>query len=99
MCPPARAPPATYFYIWNLDSCRALGTRECPETFLLAVGAVDRGRLTAPARAQIDVLLVSHFHIDHAAAMPYLTERTAFKARAPRALPAAAARSIERRPT
>lgn len=29
----------------------------------------------------IDVLLVTHFHLDHAASLPYLTERTAFKGR------------------
>lgn len=30
---------------------------------------------------QIDVLLVTHFHLDHAASLPYLTERTGFKGR------------------
>lgn len=30
---------------------------------------------------QIDVLLVTHFHLDHAASLPYLTERTSFKGR------------------
>lgn len=30
---------------------------------------------------QIDVLLVTHFHLDHAASLPYLTERTTFKGR------------------
>ncbi|GAX15257.1 cleavage and polyadenylation specificity factor subunit 3 [Fistulifera solaris] len=30
---------------------------------------------------QIDVLLVTHFHLDHAASLPYLTERTNFKGR------------------
>jgi cleavage and polyadenylation specificity factor subunit 3 len=29
----------------------------------------------------IDVLLITHFHLDHAAALPYLTERTNFKGR------------------
>jgi cleavage and polyadenylation specificity factor subunit 3 len=29
----------------------------------------------------IDVLLVTHFHLDHAASLPYLTERTGFKGR------------------
>ena len=29
----------------------------------------------------IDLLLVSHAHIDHVAAVPYLTEKTAFKGR------------------
>ncbi|KAI9497608.1 beta-lactamase-like protein [Zychaea mexicana] len=29
----------------------------------------------------IDVLLVTHFHVDHAAAVPYLMERTSFKGR------------------
>jgi len=29
----------------------------------------------------VDLLLVSHFHIDHAAGVPYLTEKTAFKGR------------------
>lgn len=29
--------------------------------------------------SEVDVALISHFHIDHAAAVPYLTERTAFK--------------------
>ena len=27
----------------------------------------------------VDLLLVSHFHIDHAAGVPYLTEKTGFK--------------------
>ncbi|KAJ8652014.1 hypothetical protein O0I10_012358 [Lichtheimia ornata] len=31
--------------------------------------------------ASIDVLLVTHFHVDHAAAVPYLMERTSFKGR------------------
>lgn len=31
--------------------------------------------------ADIDVCLVTHFHLDHAASLPYLTERTAFKGR------------------
>jgi cleavage and polyadenylation specificity factor subunit 3 len=30
---------------------------------------------------QIDVLLITHFHLDHAASLPYLTERTNFKGR------------------
>lgn len=30
---------------------------------------------------QIDVLLVTHFHLDHAASLPFLTERTSFKGR------------------
>ena len=30
---------------------------------------------------QIDVLLVTHFHLDHAASIPYLTERTSFRGR------------------
>jgi cleavage and polyadenylation specificity factor subunit 3 len=30
---------------------------------------------------QIDVLLVTHFHLDHAASLPYLTERTPFRGR------------------
>lgn len=30
---------------------------------------------------EIDVLLVTHFHLDHAASLPYLTERTNFKGR------------------
>lgn len=30
---------------------------------------------------QIDVLLVTHFHLDHAASLPYLTERTSFRGR------------------
>ncbi|KAL3809658.1 hypothetical protein ACHAXA_000341 [Cyclostephanos tholiformis] len=29
----------------------------------------------------VDVLLVSHFHLDHAASLPYFTERTGFKGR------------------
>ena len=31
--------------------------------------------------ASVECILVSHFHIDHVAALPYLTERTAFKGR------------------
>ncbi|KAJ2581060.1 endoribonuclease ysh1, partial [Coemansia sp. RSA 1836] len=31
--------------------------------------------------ATVDVLLVTHFHIDHAAAVPYYLERTSFKGR------------------
>lgn len=30
---------------------------------------------------QIDVVLITHFHLDHAASLPYLTERTSFKGR------------------
>lgn len=30
---------------------------------------------------QIDVLLVTHFHLDHVASLPYLTEKTSFKGR------------------
>ena len=30
---------------------------------------------------QIDVCLVTHFHIDHCAALPYLTEKTSFRGR------------------
>ena len=30
---------------------------------------------------QIDVLLITHFHLDHAASLPYLTERTGFRGR------------------
>lgn len=30
---------------------------------------------------QIDLLLVTHFHLDHAASLPYLTEKTGFKGR------------------
>ena len=33
------------------------------------------------AAGDIDLLLVSHAHIDHVAAVPYLTEKTAFKGR------------------
>ena len=29
----------------------------------------------------VDVLLVSHFHLDHAASLPYFTERTGFRGR------------------
>ncbi len=32
-------------------------------------------------RCQIDLLLVTHFHLDHAASLPYLTEKTGFKGR------------------
>ncbi|KAI8366660.1 beta-lactamase-like protein [Radiomyces spectabilis] len=31
--------------------------------------------------ASIDLLLVTHFHVDHAASVPYLMERTSFKGR------------------
>ncbi|KAL7536202.1 hypothetical protein ACHAXR_006990 [Thalassiosira sp. AJA248-18] len=30
---------------------------------------------------QVDVLLITHFHLDHAASLPYFTERTGFKGR------------------
>lgn len=30
---------------------------------------------------QIDVLLITHFHLDHAASLPYFTERTGFRGR------------------
>lgn len=30
---------------------------------------------------RIDVLLITHFHLDHAASLPYLTERTGFRGR------------------
>lgn len=30
---------------------------------------------------QIDVVLITHFHLDHAASLPYFTERTGFKGR------------------
>lgn len=30
---------------------------------------------------QIDVVLITHFHLDHAASLPYLTERTSFRGR------------------
>jgi len=30
---------------------------------------------------QIDVVLITHFHLDHVASLPYLTERTTFKGR------------------
>ena len=29
----------------------------------------------------IDLILITHFHIDHCAALPYFTERTPFKGR------------------
>lgn len=29
--------------------------------------------------AEIDLILITHFHIDHCAALPYFTERTEFK--------------------
>mmetsp|Transcript_13037 Transcript_13037/g.25324 ORF Transcript_13037/g.25324 Transcript_13037/m.25324 type:complete len:818 (+) Transcript_13037:134-2587(+) len=29
--------------------------------------------------SKIDICLITHFHLDHAAALPYLTERTSFK--------------------
>merc|ERR1739848_980446 len=29
----------------------------------------------------VDVLLISHFHLDHAASLPYFTERTGFNGR------------------
>ena len=31
--------------------------------------------------SEIDVLLVTHFHLDHAASLPFLTEKTSFKGR------------------
>lgn len=31
--------------------------------------------------SKIDAVLITHFHLDHAAALPFLTERTAFKGR------------------
>ncbi len=31
--------------------------------------------------ASVDLLLVTHFHLDHAGALPYFTERTSFKGR------------------
>jgi cleavage and polyadenylation specificity factor subunit 3 len=31
--------------------------------------------------AKVDLLLITHFHIDHAAGLPYFTEKTAFKGR------------------
>jgi len=30
---------------------------------------------------QIDLILITHFHLDHAASLPYFTERTSFKGR------------------
>ncbi|CAM9175745.1 unnamed protein product [Chrysoparadoxa australica] len=30
---------------------------------------------------EVDLLLITHFHLDHAAALPYLTEKTGFKGR------------------
>ena len=30
---------------------------------------------------QIDILLITHFHLDHAASLPYFTERTGFRGR------------------
>jgi cleavage and polyadenylation specificity factor subunit 3 len=30
---------------------------------------------------QVDILLITHFHLDHAASLPYWTERTGFKGR------------------
>ncbi|KAL7481201.1 hypothetical protein ACHAW6_006879 [Cyclotella cf. meneghiniana] len=30
---------------------------------------------------QVDVLLITHFHLDHAASLPYFTERTGFRGR------------------
>ena len=30
---------------------------------------------------EIDLLLITHFHLDHAAGLPYFTEKTAFKGR------------------
>jgi len=31
--------------------------------------------------SQVDILLITHFHLDHAATLPYFTERTSFKGR------------------
>ena len=31
--------------------------------------------------SQVDILLITHFHLDHAASLPYFTERTGFKGR------------------
>ena len=31
--------------------------------------------------AEVDLLLITHFHLDHAAGLPYFTEKTAFKGR------------------
>jgi len=31
--------------------------------------------------ASIDLLLISHFHLDHAAALPFFLEKTTFKGR------------------
>ncbi|CAN0059358.1 unnamed protein product, partial [Phaeothamnion confervicola] len=31
--------------------------------------------------SEVDLLIVSHFHLDHAAALPYFTEKTDFKGR------------------
>lgn len=31
--------------------------------------------------SKIDLLLITHFHIDHIAALPYFTERTEFRGR------------------
>lgn len=28
---------------------------------------------------QVDLILITHFHIDHCAALPYFTEKTNFK--------------------
>ena len=32
-------------------------------------------------QGEIDLLLITHFHLDHAAGLPYFTEKTAFKGR------------------
>ncbi|GMI40115.1 hypothetical protein TeGR_g3137 [Tetraparma gracilis] len=31
--------------------------------------------------AEVELLLITHFHLDHAASLPYFTERTSFKGR------------------
>lgn len=37
------------------------------------------------ALEEVDVMLVTHFHLDHCAAMPFVTAKTAFRVRtAPR---------------
>lgn len=35
--------------------------------------------LTADDSADIDLILITHFHIDHCAALPYFTEKTNFR--------------------
>ena len=34
------------------------------------------------ALEEVDVMLVTHFHLDHCAAMPFVTAKTAFRVRA-----------------